>query len=628
MRNHKTGCGRCHRKVCCCQRPVTTSCICPPGPPGPEGPQGPPGSTGAQGPAGDDLIVPDIATLMLLGTATGLEDGERAIVLTVDQEWELDPDSTETVDGITVVAASGGGNWLRNETFSKKWSLAYLAGAYVDPFAGDDENDGLAEFPGAPGSRIGPTQTLAEIARRLHQAQAGQNYQINIVDTAPVWTPAQVPGNVGGVPVEDRFRPFFFPEGNQEAVNATNGIEQTINFTLIGRTRVLATSAFANYAPTAVGVEAQLQDTSQPGLLAANIGNMFVITAPGAQAGNVGFIGATTAEDAAIPANTARVSDVVNPATGVAAPALGGGTYDIVQNTPFGPSILQLPSNGRYVLQNLDFVAPAASPADQLNVSIRLATVNANQCKWRRNVDVSFGLFGALGCLFTDASGAGTSGTRSLLSVAQNAAVAFQFSLALNVLVELVNDSVSTLQNFYLEKSNLVTFAQQSIPSYGNFIIGAGGSRGSHIQIAGPLAIYNWLTGTIGFRIRDRATVKASALIMGKGVVAGDVAVFVEGDSELMISDAVSALMPTQGIGAVVAQAPVATVQIVISNPDGAGGEGGLQAIAQDQIPLVAGPVTLTAAAMQTWTQWAAAPFFRHAFNLANGARVASFHST
>ena len=48
MRNHKTGCGRCHRNVCCCPRtPVTSSCICPPGPPGPAGPAGPPGSDGS-----------------------------------------------------------------------------------------------------------------------------------------------------------------------------------------------------------------------------------------------------------------------------------------------------------------------------------------------------------------------------------------------------------------------------------------------------------------------------------------------------------------------------------------------------------------------------------------------------
>ena len=60
MRNHKTGCGRCHRSACCCPRP-TSSCICPPGPPGPPGlpgsngvlgPQGPVGLPGSDGPVG------------------------------------------------------------------------------------------------------------------------------------------------------------------------------------------------------------------------------------------------------------------------------------------------------------------------------------------------------------------------------------------------------------------------------------------------------------------------------------------------------------------------------------------------------------------------------------------------
>lgn len=50
MRNHKSGCGRCNRHVCCCPpKRVVSSCICPPGPPGPPGL---PGSTGPQGPRG------------------------------------------------------------------------------------------------------------------------------------------------------------------------------------------------------------------------------------------------------------------------------------------------------------------------------------------------------------------------------------------------------------------------------------------------------------------------------------------------------------------------------------------------------------------------------------------------
>ena len=54
MRNHKTGCGRCSRKVCCCPRPAASSCICPPGPPGPSGLPGSDGVAGPPGPPGSN----------------------------------------------------------------------------------------------------------------------------------------------------------------------------------------------------------------------------------------------------------------------------------------------------------------------------------------------------------------------------------------------------------------------------------------------------------------------------------------------------------------------------------------------------------------------------------------------
>ena len=66
MRNHKTGCGRCHRNVCCCpRRPVATSCICPPGP---QGPPGPPGSNATPGSGGGLLKFSG----SILTTGTGL----------------------------------------------------------------------------------------------------------------------------------------------------------------------------------------------------------------------------------------------------------------------------------------------------------------------------------------------------------------------------------------------------------------------------------------------------------------------------------------------------------------------------------------------------------------------------
>lgn len=58
MRKNKLGCGACDRKVCTCRRPrpVTSTCICPPGPRGPQGPQGLPGAPGSTIFTGGDSI--------------------------------------------------------------------------------------------------------------------------------------------------------------------------------------------------------------------------------------------------------------------------------------------------------------------------------------------------------------------------------------------------------------------------------------------------------------------------------------------------------------------------------------------------------------------------------------------
>ena len=86
MRNHKTGCNACNRRVCCCPRPVRrpqSSCICPPGPPGPMGPPGPPGSNAVGDGSNTEksngvLTIPAELTLlpnMDFGIATFLVDG-------------------------------------------------------------------------------------------------------------------------------------------------------------------------------------------------------------------------------------------------------------------------------------------------------------------------------------------------------------------------------------------------------------------------------------------------------------------------------------------------------------------------------------------------------------------------
>lgn len=72
--------------------------------------------------------------------------------------WKRNPTSTLVPDGITVIAAQGGGNWERMvETTGRDWLSEGFW--FIDPVAGNDE---------AAGTAIGtPLRTLEEISRRL-----------------------------------------------------------------------------------------------------------------------------------------------------------------------------------------------------------------------------------------------------------------------------------------------------------------------------------------------------------------------------------------------------------------------------------------------------------------------------
>jgi hypothetical protein len=109
--------------------------------------------------SGDALLaVPNIAALMALPTAT-IDDGGVVSVKSVMDMFMLDKTSVLVPDGITVVAALGGGNWLRLEVPSQKWILQPTW--YIDPVAGNDENDGF--------TAVTPLQTFAEWKRRVGQ---------------------------------------------------------------------------------------------------------------------------------------------------------------------------------------------------------------------------------------------------------------------------------------------------------------------------------------------------------------------------------------------------------------------------------------------------------------------------
>ncbi len=121
---------------------------------------------------GVDISVVDLAALAALGASTP----NLCWVESLKCYWHRDLASVLAPDGITVVAALGGGNWERIvPTTSLDW-LSQAAWA-IDPVGGDDENNG---GPGAP------LATTAELDRRLSVGPIAQHTLVLIAPTGPL----------------------------------------------------------------------------------------------------------------------------------------------------------------------------------------------------------------------------------------------------------------------------------------------------------------------------------------------------------------------------------------------------------------------------------------------------------
>lgn len=99
--------------------------------------------------------VSSLANLALLDG--GLADGSFRYVLSLKAPFVLDRVSTAAPDGITVIAAIGGGNWIRFPPAPEAWGLQ--ATWFIDPVSGSDENTGISS-----GTAI---KTWAEWRRRV-----------------------------------------------------------------------------------------------------------------------------------------------------------------------------------------------------------------------------------------------------------------------------------------------------------------------------------------------------------------------------------------------------------------------------------------------------------------------------
>jgi len=163
----------------------------------------PPAIPGGSGGGG----FPNVADLAALGAVNwvtnALANGYQYYVHTLRSYFVLSQTGTETVDGITVIAATGGGRWLRNQTFSHP-SWMNVNTWYIDATNGNDENDGQAAAPAA--GNVGPLKTHAELNRRWNGKQltptnaiAGGILQckVNILTTLPATDPVNTSCIIG-----------------------------------------------------------------------------------------------------------------------------------------------------------------------------------------------------------------------------------------------------------------------------------------------------------------------------------------------------------------------------------------------------------------------------------------------
>lgn len=117
----------------------------------------------------NDLII--AANVAALGAAstTGRSSGTTAWVNTFRCYFRLDTASAEVPNGKTIVAANGGGNWLRSSYRDLTW--ASQTNWEIDPTNGNDENTGIPSSPLA---------TWAEFTRRVKTI--GVSMTVTILD--------------------------------------------------------------------------------------------------------------------------------------------------------------------------------------------------------------------------------------------------------------------------------------------------------------------------------------------------------------------------------------------------------------------------------------------------------------
>lgn len=114
-----------------------------------------------------NLSGPKLSTL-----GYGLPDGFSVFVKSVKDYFALSRSSTSTVDGITVVAARGGGRWHRLTSVHEAWAQQLTW--HLKPVTGNDENNGATANTAI--------KTIAELMRRLPRTRIN-TYTVNLLES-------------------------------------------------------------------------------------------------------------------------------------------------------------------------------------------------------------------------------------------------------------------------------------------------------------------------------------------------------------------------------------------------------------------------------------------------------------
>jgi hypothetical protein len=146
-------------------------------------------------------VLANIAALSALSD-TSLVTGSRCRVLTVDSDFILDKSNATAADGITIVTtASGVGRWVRMASTSTKFLNSRTW--YIDPAAGNDENNGT--------TNLTPLKTCKELNRRVWAYTNGGRYLVQYLSAPVAGDPPMYNGS---------FSPQFYGNHNKAVSNA------------------------------------------------------------------------------------------------------------------------------------------------------------------------------------------------------------------------------------------------------------------------------------------------------------------------------------------------------------------------------------------------------------------------